>query len=293
MKKLVFTLLLISISFTSFGKSLGGATSGGGDLIGINTSKTSDTVFTYINKIGDKLYSKEELDELEAIKLELKIFMVDNTLDVNLENLVQSGDAFSIRKDGVSTIFLTKDKWNNIQTLLERELLIHHELMVLAGIEETGDYHVTNKFGEIRNTFWQTKIHKKTICTINVFEKSNEYGNAIVPGKLIGSSSSYIPFMGAMGDMGILKDLGNGKALIWNGVIGSSGYFRMYIAEAEFYKVGFFEKKRNKVYDIDLGKQKIIEAERVYFDPYDIERPAEDPFFIGEKYAVIAECRLI
>jgi hypothetical protein len=291
MKKLVFTFLLITISFTSFGKSLGGATSGGGDLIGINTSKTSDTVFEYINKIGHKLYSAEELDELEAIRLELKIIMVDNTLDVSVDNLVQSGDAFSIRKDGTSTIFLIKAKWNNIQTLLERELLIHHELMVLAGIEETGDYHVTNKFGEIRNTFWQTKLYKKNICTINVFEKE-EYGNDIVPGKLIGSSSSFIPFMGTMGDMGILKDLGNGKALIWNGVIGSTGYFRMYIAEAEFYKVGFFEKKGNSSRDINLGKQKIIEAERVYFDPYDIEKPAADPIFLGEKYAVVVDCKL-
>ena len=66
MKTLIMTIFLLSLS-TSFAKTLGGATSGGGDLLGIETTKILSQVFDSIIKIDDKLYSTSEIDIIKKI----------------------------------------------------------------------------------------------------------------------------------------------------------------------------------------------------------------------------------
>ena len=77
MKTIILTIFFLSIS-TSFAKSLGGATSGGGDLIGIEATKILSQVFDSIVKVDDKLYSINELDVIEKIKNQVNLIMVDS-----------------------------------------------------------------------------------------------------------------------------------------------------------------------------------------------------------------------
>ena len=148
MKKLIIAIFLLTIS-TSFAKSLGGATSGGGDLIGIETTKILSQVFDSIIKIDDRLYSARELEIIKKVRSEVNVIMVDSELPTNTKNATQNGAAFSIRENNKSSIFIKRNIWNKIGTLLKREVLIHHEIMVLSGIEETGDYSYTLEYEKL------------------------------------------------------------------------------------------------------------------------------------------------
>lgn len=290
MKKIFIPLFIFLISVSAFAKK-GGATSGGGDLLGIDAARVTEHVFSSIDTIGSRLYSEDDLENIHDIKDGLKIIMVDSELPVKIDDTVQKGSAYSVHEGQSSTIFLIKKDWNNINTLLEREVLIHHEIMVLAGLENTGDYHLSVKFENLRTNFWRLNEKHNVFCSINVFEKSNYY-NKLVPGKLIGSSSSTINFVGARGDMGILATLANGKALIWRGIISSAGYFKMELAEAEYYKTSFFGKKRDPLDPLSVSLSSLIvkENEKIYFDPYQIEKPVSTPMVFGENYAVVVNC---
>ena len=148
MKTLILAMLLLSTS-TSFAKSLGGATSGGGDLVGIETTKILSQVFDSIIKIDDRLYSVRELEIIKKVRSEVNVIMVDSELPTNTKNATQNGAAFSIRENNKSSIFIKRNIWNKIGTLLKREVLIHHEIMVLSGIEETGDYSYTLEYEKL------------------------------------------------------------------------------------------------------------------------------------------------
>ncbi|MDO9182119.1 MAG: hypothetical protein Q7U04_06910 [Bacteriovorax sp.] len=288
MKKLMLIPFLLLLSLTSFGAAKkGGATSGGGDLLGIDATRVANQVIESINKIGTNIYSTEQLEEINIIKLELKIVIVDTELPTQTNDKIQNGAAYSIRENHVSTIFLKRDLWNSIPTLLEREVLIHHELMILNELEVTGVYTYSLKFEFYRKNFWKLALDKSTICTINVFEKEQ---NSKMPGKLLGSSSSQIS-TGTTTAHGILKTFSNGKALVWRGAIGSPGSFIMEISEAPYEE--FYNKdKRKKDFIINFNSLTVKEEMRVYFDPYQIEKPALNPMVIGENFITIVNCSL-
>lgn len=284
MKTIILTIFFLSIS-TSFAKSLGGATSGGGDLIGIEATKILSQVFDSIVKVDDKLYSINELDVIEKIKNQVNLIMVDSELSTNTKNAVQNGAAFSIREGDKATIFIKRSIWNNIPTLLEREVLIHHEIMILAGIEETGDYSYSLKYEKLRENFWKIAEYKNIFCTINLFKKTKLYGMTI-PGDLIGSSSSLMPFSGAKGDWGILKS-DSKKALIWRGVIDSSGLFKMEIGEVDFYPG---KSQLPKSFSVNFGTFKSVEEMHTYVDPYQMINPVQNPLVFTDKHTIVVNC---
>ena len=284
MKTLILTIFFLSIS-TSFAKSLGGATSGGGDLIGIEATKILSQVFDSILKVDDKLYSINELEVIEKIKNQVNLIMVDNELSTNTKDAIQNGAAFSIREDDKATIFIKRSIWNNIPTLLEREVLIHHEIMILAGIEETGDYSYSLKYEKLRENFWKIAEYKNIFCTINLFKKTKLYGMTI-PGDLIGSSSSLMPFSGAKGDWGILKS-DSKKALIWRGVIDSSGLFKMEIGEVDFYPG---KSQLPKSFSVNFGTFKSVEEMHTYVDPYQMINPVQNPLVFTDKHTIVVNC---
>lgn len=286
MKKLMLITLLCLISFTAFGGNQGGATSGGGDLLGIDATRVANQVIESINKIGSNIYSKEQLEEINAIKLELKIVIVDTDLPTQTKDKIQNGAAYSIRENNVSTIFLKRDLWNSIPTLLERETLIHHEIMILNEMEVTGVYPYSLKFEDYRKNFWKLSDNKNLLCTINVFQKI--YKDSKRPGKLLGSSSSQITFFGSQSDSGILNT-SNGQALIWRGAISSSGFFSMEIAEAP-YKEFFNKYKGEKDFVVDRQSLTVKEKMQVYSDPYQINKPALNPIVIGENFIIVVNC---
>lgn len=290
MRSIAHFLLLFAFTISAAIAREGGATSGGGDFFGIDAAKIADHVFQSIEKIGPKLYSGEDLEIIREIKNELKIVMADGELPASVSNVVQNGSAFSIRENKTATMFLNKKQWNESNSLLKREALIHHEIMVMAGIETTGEYELSIEFEKLRKNFWKLTVGKSVFCTINVFEKSRYY-HKDVPGKLLGSSSSLMPFTGAKGDMGVLASLSDDKALIWRGVIDSAGFFKMQIEEARYYS--FIKASKRNPLDpttIDLGTTVVKESVRTYFNPYHIEEPVANPMFFGDNFAVVVNC---
>ena len=283
MKILILTIFLLSVS-TSFAKALGGATSGGGDLIGIDATKILSQVFDSIIKIDDNLYSINEIEVIKKIRNEVSIIMVDNELPTNTKNAIQNGAAYSVRENSKSIIFIQRAIWNKIPTLLEREVLIHHEIMILSGIEETGEYTYSLKYEKLRENFWKIAVDKNIFCTINVFKKATLYGMTI-PGDLIGSSSSLITFIGLKSDWGILNS-GSKKALIWRGHIDSSGLFKMEIGEANYYP-GKFKYPKDS---IDFRTLKIVEEMHTYVDPYQMINPIQNPLVFTDKHTIVVNC---
>ena len=276
-------MLLLSIS-TSFAKTLGGATSGGGDLEGIEVKKIFSQVFMSIMKFDKQLYSVKQLEVIEKIGNEVNIIMSDNDLPTNTKNAIQNGAAYSLRDNDKSIIFIKRDIWNNIETLLTKEVLIHHEIMVLAGIEETGDYKYSSDFEKLRVKYLN---HDKTIyCTINLAEKKMLYGMA-VPGDLIGSSSSLITFIGAKSDWGILKVIAN-KAIIWRGVIDSSGLFKMEIGEVRYDSTN--KAHLPEKFSVDLATFKVLADPHLYVDPYSTVNPVQNPIRFTDKYVISVSC---
>ncbi len=285
MKILILATLFLSISTSRAEKSLGNGSAGGEDLIGIKSSIVLEQVFRSIKRIEEKLYSAIELQTIKDIESELSLTMVDSVLPTNTKNAIQNGAAFSLREGNKSTIFIKRDIWNNISTLLEREVLIHHEIMVLAGIEETGDYTYSLEYEKLRKNYWRIAEHKNTFCTINIFKKIQLHGLTI-PGDLIGSSSSLMPFIGMKGDWGILNS-DSKKALIWKGAIYSNGFFQMEIGEVGFYK----KKSKLKLSDsVDFGTFNVIEKMRKYVNPYEFLYPVQNPLIFTDKHAIAVNC---
>jgi len=293
MKNFIIFLIFI-LSFQVY--ALGGATSGGGAFKGIDASKVMDKVFDSIETIGLNLYSSAQLEKLKKIRSELpKIIMTDSKLPTTVNGQVQNGDAYSTRTGSVSIVNIYGPTWATNDSIIEHEELLHHELMVLAGIEKTADYTYTKKFTKLRENFWKIKEPKKVFCSINVYEKGNYYGNPI-PGKQLGSGSSVMPDIGAKGDWGILADISETQALIWRGVIDSIGYFRMEIAKAKQYKrtSNFLgedcEKNLPKEFRIDFGSIEVLEPMKVYFDPYQLEKPVANTMTFGEHFVIVVNC---
>ncbi len=264
----------------------GGATSGGGDLNGIEASRVLEQVFSSIYTLGDKLYSKAQLEDIREINKNVKVIMTNDALPVSINGIVQDGTAYSIRNNQETTIYLKSDLWKSVPTLLEREVLLHHEIMILAGSEQTGDYTYSLKFEKFRKNHWMLAEKKTIFCTINVFKKSNYY-NKTIPGVLIGSSSSIMPFDGAKSDWGVLGTLENGQALIWRGVIDSNGYFRMKLDE------GAQTKHKIKEFSIDFSSLKSVTDEQVFADPYTLENPVANPLVYSKEYAIVVNCNKI
>lgn len=275
-------MLLISIT-TVFAAGEGGGTSGGGDLKGFDAYKVSDKVFSTIFTIGPKLYTDSQLEMIKAIETELKVIMTDEPLPVQINGQIQRGDAFSKRQGNASTMYLNRSSWESIQTIQEREVLIHHEIMVMAGLEHTGDYSITNKFENIRGQFWKTLEIKDLLCSINVFDVDKVSDR---PGKLVGSSTSVMTSAGAKADLGIIGVRSKKIALIWRGIIDTNGFFKLEIDEVKILR----NYKNPTTWDIDLGTVKVIEPMKTYFDPYVLDKPLNEPITRGEFYFIAVSC---
>lgn len=262
---------------------LGGATSGGGDSTGINAQRIAEGIFELILTIGDESYSAEELAVVSQIKSELRIVMTEEDLPVSVDGKTQNGFAYSVRTNSQSTMFLNRHKWESLETLLEKEVLIHHEIMVLAGIEATGEYHASLEFERNRQTFWRAMEDKSLLCNINVFAKGNIPERMGAP---VGSTTVVNGAFMTKSDFGYIGTLTNGKALIWRGVIDSLGFFRMQLDEVS-HSAGRQPVQRHH---LDLGTLRNVEPMRVYFDPYQIERPLSNPIYTGSQFVIAVNC---
>ncbi len=277
--KISLLFLLFLTTLHAFANE-GGATSGGGNSTGIAANRVAESVFEMIRTIGTNLYSDTDLVEIDRVRKNLRIVMSSTPLKAPTKSLIQDSDAFSSYDGKVAQMSIYRGFWDSNATALEREYLIHHEIMVMAGLEVTGKYDLTRQFEEYRLNFWKLKQQKKLFCTINVFEKDE----VRKIGALVGSSSARIGQGDTVPVSGVLQTKGK-KALVWRGIADSTGYFRMQIDE-----VDLLNPKSREIEEVGFKNPRNIEPMRLYFDPYQLENPLENPLVIGTHYVSIVSC---
>ncbi|MGE3609361.1 MAG: hypothetical protein AB7I27_07225 [Bacteriovoracaceae bacterium] len=297
MNKIIFLGLLVLISFSSFAEDFpklrdylktdgtivsmmeGGATSGGGDSDGIEVLNLVNQVKAAIFEAGVDIYPVESIKQLGEITSKVKIIITDEVIRVKVKDVVQESNAFSVNDQGKYFIFINRSRWEAEKDQMLLEELIHHEIMVLAALEATGDYHFTKIYRNFRAEYWRYVRTENHTCSIQLFEK-NEGAYKDSLGKLVGSGAANIGSYGLKADMGILAKLEKDKVIIWRGVIGSSGFFKMQIEYAKLYK---------KSDMVDLSNTELIEPMKVYADNY-IYGFKSKPVNVGEKFWVLVNC---
>jgi len=259
----------------------GGATSGGGVENGISAARVVQKVAEAIQALGQEHYPAAKLSELAKIASSVRIFMVKGKIAVPVQGTSQPSDAFSVATNGQYFIFLNSIMWDAQTDPLEFEPLIHHEIMVLLGLEKTGEYHYTLEFEKNRQEFWRTVQTENNLCSIQLFEKRTApYDKS--PGASLGASSASITWPGATGGWGLIKELPKRQALYWRGVIDSNGHFRMQVEQ------GPLIRNTNMV---EFSKGTIVEPMRVYSDPYSAQLKTTTTVK-GEKYWIFVNCNL-
>ncbi len=280
-KVLVFALL-IGNSFSAFAQAQaplpifgdGGATSGGGNELGIFAKRALRTVAENIEQIPN-LYSN---DQKELIKKRIKsiksILIVNEELPAPSANpdhhfghvYIQQGTAWSTF-DGInSEIKLNFKRFSALVDPIAIEGLLHHELAVLAGIEKTGDYTYTDQFMLYREKIWESQLAQQAICTISIFEK-----NGAEPGKLLGTAATARTRLtnteGAIRNIVDLEIRSSKhkevKSILMRYVLGGSGYFKATISRADtivLNSTGEF---------ISIRNLQDLTPEITFYNPYD------------------------
>jgi hypothetical protein len=280
----------------------GGYTSGGGDFDGEAANRTLSAVTRIIS--NSNLYAENEKNRLTTIATQTRILVVDHELSASVAGITQKGAAFSkwvvdttadrrvgakkpptSFKERIPLILLHRERWNQIDDAVKREKLMHHELCVLAGIEQTGDYHRTDRFEELRTNSRPIDDDHVEICTLSLFAKTRSASGRDVPGKPLGTGSIVMDWFGARGGRLKIGDINAKREIRALYVISSSGYLRMKLYESD-------HLNESEELHMLYKNESLLKEEGVVFDPYG------DPLYPGvgaknivlDQYFITASC---
>ncbi len=282
-KSIWMTALVVAISSSSaWAEKDGGATSGGGDEVGLQVQKVLRFVTSTIKQhreIYDSSPSGLSVQQaiLSIAQLSPKIVVVDSTLPAKSEegNGTQLGAAFSSYDNGSAQIQIQRDRWKRISDPVVMEELIHHELAVMAGVEKTGDYRWSDRYTAISKKFWESRKSESILCSVSLFglaekpfaeARSGGYsvGIKIAPGKLVGSHGFSVDFGIVSSGWGVLTKeqpgafASDSDGIIFRYVVGGVGYLR-----------GIFSKARLPKDDFYFSQVRDLTPEITFYDPYD------------------------
>jgi len=276
-----FITVALTVSFSAQA-SRGNEGSGGGDDTGLQVQKVLRFVTKTIRE-HQEIYdsSPSGLSTQQAIlaiaQSSPHIIVVDSPLPAKSGDgsATQLGTAFSSYKNGVAQIQIQRDRWSRIIDPVVMEELIHHELAVMAGVESTGDYKLSDRYAAISRKFWDSRKSESTLCSASLFELSEKptvvttsrgltMGKKIAPGKMIGSVGFSIEMGITASDWGVLtKDQpglfdSDSDGIIFSYVVSGEGYLRTIFSKARISKDNsFFSQVRD------------LTPEVVFYDPYD------------------------
>ena len=252
----------------------GGATSGGGDELGIEAKQVFREVVTSLDQIPG-LYTQTQKDlmkkRFESIR---SVIVVNEELPApNLDHtfghvFIQDGTAWSSFDGTYSDIKLNYDKFSKISDPLTLEGLMHHELAVLADIEKTGDYTYTDQFLANREKFFESQSAQYTQCTVSLFDK-----NGSVPGNLLGTAATkWINNAETTNGVGLIyylekrtKKHPKAEAIVMGYVLGGNGYFRV-----KFLRSETTEPASTSSDDIaaSIGEGVALTPDIIFYNPY-------------------------
>ena len=272
----------------------GGATSGGGDEVGIEVSRVISLVNEMVQNEPGQIYSEKMKAAINKMATRPKIFIDDMELPARAGDREQNGVAFSVYDGKQATIRIQRQRWEALMNPVKKDVIIHHELAVLAGIERTGDYVVSTKFEAKQSLFWEKARSKKFLCSISLFEKKPDFTElvdepAMNIGEAVGSVAFHINFVGAKGGMGVIHQLtppdkkGESRALFARWVISSSGYLRASLAEATL----IYGEWGNVITWKSLTNET---PEKVYYTPYESLEVTGGRFGVWGKYYTLVSC---
>ncbi len=148
MKKLILVLVIIT-SFNSFAKEGGTVGNGGNDLALEFLSLANKVVVDANSK-----YSFLITPNIESILAGVKIVVSKKPLYVDTPSGSQGVAA--VNKKNPNTIVINgsgnNDSWQNIRNENIKMALVLHELLGLAGVESTGDYHVSSRYLKLKES---------------------------------------------------------------------------------------------------------------------------------------------
>ncbi len=277
--------------------SFGGATSGGGSDVGVEVKLTIEQIVGLISSSGSELYGQHSQRIIELAE-EVKIYVVDQELEVqSSEGKIQKSSAFSYSdsdSDG-ALIFINRQDWISNLDILSQERLIHHELMVLAGLEKTAEYHLTAEFVKMRTQFWHQLRAQGFVCTFTAFSKIEKSGRGLTVGKLLGSSAfSVLNANSAQGGFEIVADLSASQkpplsrhGILFRFVISDEGYLRGQFGLA------YFESRESSNSQFPVWKTFAdfvpLHTESIFYTPYDLIKDLRTPTLIdlGQYYGQV------
>ena len=269
---LLSTLLtLFCYSHFSYAEE-GGATSGGGDEDGIDAQHVLRIVTDFIKLDDFSIYSAEQKKLLLTKSSLANIIMVDKEIPVNTSVGIQESAGFSRsnknKDENVNVIQINRKRWLGMRTIVDNEVFIHHELAVLAGIEKTGDYHISDtQFRKFRSILWEKLFSKKIVCVVSLFSKEiDTQSGKFQPHHLVGSAGIVVnSSIDVISDWRIVKmnskDENKNTAVIFRYVASGNGYLRGVFSDATI--LGnpghtFFSEIKNE------------SKPRVFFTPYNL-----------------------
>ncbi len=265
----LLSILLTLVCYPHFCYAEGGATSGGGDEDGIDAQHVLRIVTDFIKADNFSIYSAEERKLLlTKSSLVEKIIMTDEELPVNTSVGIQKGAGFSRSDENNTIIKINRKRWLGMRTVVDNEVFIHHELAVLAGIETTGDYRISDKqFRKFRSILWEKLFSKKIICAVSLFNKEiDAQSGKFQPKHLVGSAGIVVnSSTDVTSDWRIVKmhskDEDKNTAVIFRYVASGNGYLRGVFSDATIVSNpghSFFSEIKNE------SKQ------RVFYTPYNL-----------------------
>jgi hypothetical protein len=285
-------LLQFSISFAQQGR-LGGATSGGGDEVGIEATQV-------LNGVVSMIENTNQFDKrLVEISKEVKIFVTDRELpnldqaqvlssDAFVVSIQQSGVAYSIRDNSGARIFIQRQRWEKLSDSLFKESLLFHELAVLSGVEATGDYKYTRLFFEKRGAYWESMKSMTTVCTVALFSSIKQTTGNFLIGEFLGANS-FKNAAGVSAGMKVLYDIEPhnsgkpGRAVIFNYVLSGHGHLRGFVEIAD---ASYFNRNQN----VFITKTYNRSEKQVYLNPYAGKVNYEAHFSRWENYYIQVGC---
>ncbi|HWU43810.1 MAG TPA: hypothetical protein VN132_10240 [Bdellovibrio sp.] len=268
----------------------GGATSGGGDDIGLEVSRAIHFILQMVSQDQGVVYSTESKKHLLSLEKLIRILVIDAELPATVDGITQNGFAYSFNDGENVLILIQSNRWKEAQNPADVERTLHHELAVLTGLEKTGDYNVTDKFTQARVAFWQKVLSQNFACTFSLFSKSQTADGSQSIEKFLGAAG-VVKKMDGQGGFVTLARTGNKlsneyyPSVIVRYVISANGYLRAAISEADVLEIGSdwrtFQNLRNN------------SKEKVYFTPYDLIEPQGSNLESWGPYFVQISCSKI
>jgi hypothetical protein len=117
---------------------------GGGDEIGLEFVAIAQSTLADLQKNQNFLYEQIKSKNLDEILVNMRVMTVDTSLKVSVGPVTQDSVAVNDRKD--QTILVNRQRWHAIRDVRVKAGIVLHEILSLAGLEETGFYPISSRY---------------------------------------------------------------------------------------------------------------------------------------------------